>query len=406
MGPRSGQWTELTQPGSERSPGPSVIHRTPVAGDPCPILSGFYAPPSVTRADAFWVATATSVRIHSHRPFIFAGAAIALFAAWIGAGLGGSTCAKYVDDLATPAAALVATALCARAALRQVGRLRLVWFFLALACAAWSLGELSWGFYDLIDGSVPDPSWADVAYLAALPPAAAALLAHPALHSRALGQARSLLDGLVLAIAIFLLSWVLVLEPLTRTSDLSTLGGAVTTAYPLGDIVIVFLVVLVIRGITGGNRLDLWCVLGGLLAITLSDSIFGYLVQASNYSTGNVIDTGWFAGYLGIALGAHYARTESHPQRSETSPALTSAAVIGPFIPLLAALCLAAIEVELGHRLDGVSLALAFVLVGLVLSRQVVLVVDLIRPGLRHDAPVATRVLAALGEAHSEGGQS
>ncbi len=273
-----------------------------------------------------------------------------VFAAWIEGGVGGETTMRYVDDIATAAAAAAATAFCVRAGMRYQGQLRLSWWLFAAACGAWALGELIWALYDLVLGtSVPVPSWADAAYLAAIPPTAAALLVHPAIRGRAIGKMRSLLDGLVIAAALLFIGWTLLLEPLWHTSDLSTLGGAVTLAYPLGDIVILLLITLVIRGTTGGDRLGLWCLLVGLLAITLSDSMYGYLTEVKNYATGDVIDTGWFAGYLGIALAAYFARSEAGSRRRvPASPSLTSAAVVTPFLPLFGALSLVAIRTELG----------------------------------------------------------
>ncbi len=55
--------------------------------------------------------------------------------------------------------------------------------------------------------------------------------------------------------------------------------------------------------------------------------------------------------------------------------------MVGPFLPLFAALSLAAIEVELCHKLDAVSLTAAFLLIALVLTRQVLQVIDLVRQG-------------------------
>jgi hypothetical protein len=331
-------------------------------------------------------------------PFWLAGGAVAVFAWFIGGQLLGEMGVRYVDDVATAAAALVAALLCARTAL-GAGHLRAFWFLLAAACGAWALGELIWGLYDLVLGTeVPVPSWADAAYLAAIPFAAAALVAHPALRGRALGKSRSVLDALVTAAALFFLSWTLVLEPHRSSFDLGSLGGAVAAAYPLGDIAILFLVLLVIRGATGGDRLEVWCLLGGLLLITLSDAIYGYLSEVTRYATGNWIDAGWFAGYLAIALGAHVARLRpaSRPQEVE-EPRLSSAAVIGPFVPLFAALVLAAARTEVGHGLDGVALATAFLLVALFLVRQSLLMVDLLGPGHHPDAELPDRLLAAHG---------
>jgi diguanylate cyclase len=340
---------------------------------------------------------------HIVRAFWALLALTAVFAVWTWRGLGGEQVTLYVDDLATVAAALIAMTVCLRAAMGQEGRLRLFWWLIGLALAAWALGEVIWAFYDLVLGDIPAASWADAAYLAALPLTAAALLIHPALHGRASGKTGSLVDGLVLAASLFLLAWTLVLEPVRKQTDLSSLGGLVTLAYPISDVVIVFLVVLVIRGTNGGTRRDLWCLLAGLLLIAFSDSVYTYLTNVTNYSSGNIIDTGWFAGYLAIALGALSVQTRpALERRAARSQALSPTAIVAPFVPLLAALLFVAIRIELGHELDRVTLIVAFVLVGLVLVRQFLLVIHLLSRRDETEGSVGDRLVAALGEAAAD----
>ena len=108
---------------------------------------------------------------------------------------------------------------------------------------------------------MPAPSWADVGYLSAIPLTVAALVVHPATKGSGTRKARSVFDGLVIATSLLFLSWTLVLGPLWRSADLSTWTGVVTLAYPFGDVVIVFFIVLAIRGMTGQGRLSLWCLL-------------------------------------------------------------------------------------------------------------------------------------------------
>jgi diguanylate cyclase len=340
---------------------------------------------------------------HIVRAFWALVALTAVFALWTWRSLGGEEVTLYVDDLATVAAALIAMAVCIRAALGQEGRLRLFWWLIGLALAAWALGEVIWAYYDLVLGDIPAASWADAAYLAALPLTAAALLIHPALHGRASGKTGSLVDGGVLAASLFLLAWTLVLEPVREQTDLSSLGGLVTLAYPTSDVVIVFLVVLVIRGTTGGTRRDLWCLLAGLLLIAFSDAVYTYLTNVTNFSSGSVIDTGWFAGYLAIALGALSVRARpALERRAAPSHVLSPTAIVAPFVPLLAALLFVAIRIELGHELDRVTLIVAFVLVGLFLVRQVLLLVHLLSRREEIEGSVADRLVAALGEAAAD----
>lgn len=322
-----------------------------------------------------------------------------VFALWVELKLGGSLSSLYFDDSATVIGALVATVSCRAAMRRHRGRTRLFWRLMCIGCASWTLGETLWLVYDVISpGNVPQPSWADAAYLGALPPVAAALLVHPVTHGRATSMSRAVVEGLVIASALLLLSWSLVFEPVARTVQLSSARGLVTFAYPLSDIVIVFLIVLVVRGTTGGGRLDVWCLLGGLLAITFSDSIYTYLTNVKSYSSGNVIDVGWFAGYLGIALGGLCSRPDSggREQASRTELALTPTALVAPFVPMLAALCFIAIRLELHHPMDRVTRALAFALVGFVLIRQALLVIDLRASADADAGGLADRLAAAF----------
>lgn len=167
---------------------------------------------------------------------------------WIGLRIGGTRMTLWVDDGLTPLAALAACVLCFRARARHGGRMRLFWALLGCATASWTLAEVIWGYYALIlDMEVPVPSWADVGYLSAIPLTVAALVVHPATRGSGTRKARSLFDGLVIATALTFLSWTLVLGPLWRSANLSTWTGVVTLAYPFGDVVIVFFIVLTIR---------------------------------------------------------------------------------------------------------------------------------------------------------------
>jgi hypothetical protein len=159
--------------------------------------------------------------------------ATSLVAVWLGLRLGGAQATLWVDDLATPLAALTACVLCFRACARHEGRMRAFWALLGAATACWTLAEVTWAVYALIlVREVPVPSWADVGYLTAIPLAVAALVVHPAARGSRTRRVRSVLDGLVIATALLFLSWTLVLGPLWRSTNLSALSGVVTLAYP------------------------------------------------------------------------------------------------------------------------------------------------------------------------------
>jgi hypothetical protein len=290
-----------------------------------------------------------------------------------------------VDDVATALAALAATAMCVRAAAQQRGRMRLFWALLSAACACWTLAEVTWAVYNLILKVPPPlPSWADLGYLTAIPLAVAALMSHPVVHRTRSQEARLVFDSLLIATALLFLSWTLVLGSLWHHTDLSRLGGVVVIAYPFADVVVVFFVFFILLGMRrmrGSDRLMMWFLLGGLLAMAVSDSIYSYLVETNRYSSGNVVDVGWIVAYVGIALAA----LSSNPQRRVVPPPppplrASLRSFLVPFIPALLALLVVEFELRLGRHLDQPSRLMAFALVILVLARQTLLAIELAGP--------------------------
>jgi len=308
--------------------------------------------------------------------------ASAAFAVWAGLRIGGVHVTLWVDDGFTPVAALIACVLCWRARARHDGRMRLFWTLLGCAMACWTLAEMIWGYYALIANEVvPVVSWADVGYLSAIPLAVAALVVHPATRGSGTRTARSVFDGLVVATALLFLSWTLVLGPLWRSSNPGTWAGIVGLAYPFGDVVIVFFIVLAIRGMTSGGRLSLWCLLAALLVMAISDSAYTYLTASSGYTSPGLVDAGWFVAYLGIGLAAFASRPSGEAVRNPVQSRPSLASLIAPLVPVLLALVIVAVQHSLGHRLDHAAWLMAFALVALVLTRQALIVFELVGPG-------------------------
>ncbi len=344
--------------------------------------------------------------------FLLMLAAVALATAGFAAGIwwqiGGRTAAMYGSDSGQFVAALTATVACWRAGLRHQERRRLFWRLLAASCGAWTLGQMIWLGYDLagFDGA-PTPSWADVAYLSFIPLAVAALLSHPGIRGSGARRARNLLDGLAIATALLFVSWTSVLGPIWRASDLTTLGGIVALAYPFSDVVIGFFVVLAVRGMTTTDRLELWCLLAGLIALALSDSAYAFVVSVELYSPGDLLDVGWFVGFLAIALGANVADVCGLPDRTVRAAAPTLPALLAPLLPVLVALGVATAGLHRGIRPDAPAAVMAAVLVGLALTRQLLLLWDFLATGRSGQHGTAMNRLAhaalgsALGDAHA-----
>lgn len=130
----------------------------------------------------------------------------------------------------------------------------------------------------------PFPSLADVGYLGAVPLATGALLALPTAAQTVAGRVRAVLDGLMIASSLLLVSWELVLRTVVRAGGDGILRQAISLAYPMGDIVLVTIVgyVMLRARQTKGMRFSfpLGLVGMGLVAIAFADSGFLYLTTA------------------------------------------------------------------------------------------------------------------------------
>ena len=307
--------------------------------------------------------------------------AIGIFAAWLKLRVGGASAVGDFDDVATALAALVAALLCLRAGLTRGDTVRRFWLLLAAACGAWTVAEVIWAVYDIVlRVAVPVPSWADLGYLSAIPLVVGALVSHPAMFMGRKRRARVAFDGVVVAAALFFLSWSFVLGPLWRQTNLTSLGGIVAVAYPFGDVIMVFLVVGVIREMSAGDRFALGCVLGGLMAMSVADSTYAYLSEVGRYSVGQLVDVGWVAGYLGLALGAFCSSGAEglEPARRPAPSSLRSLVV--PFLPTLLALGVLTIEVAVGRKLYRSDWFIAMALVMLSLARQLLIFLEQVLP--------------------------
>lgn len=178
------------------------------------------------------------------------------------------------------------------------------WRLLGLSCVSWGAGGAMWTWLEVVRGEFPFPSLADVGYLAAVPLAAAAMLAFPAAPTQAAGRIRMILDGVIVTTSLLFCSWALALGPVYEASSGTLLEQAITLAYPFGDLVIAVVVVLVLTRSAPDQRTPLALIGGGLLAWAAADSGFAVLVTNGTYATGNLVDLGWVIGYLLIALAA------------------------------------------------------------------------------------------------------
>ena len=231
---------------------------------------------------------------------------VAGYVAWVELRIGGDRGLTAFDDIGEGLAAFVAAVLCGLAARRTVGRQRLGWSLLAASASTWCAGEIVWSVYEVGMGiSVPFPSAADAGFLGAIPLAAAGILAFFSPARGTSTRFRLWLDGGIILLALFFVSWTLGLSSVFDDVSDPPLEKIVSMSYPLGDIIIGTILVLALRRAKDEAHGRLLLLLGGLAANSLADTAFAYLTSSGSYgSLGSVLDVGWVAGYLMIGLAA------------------------------------------------------------------------------------------------------
>jgi diguanylate cyclase (GGDEF)-like protein/PAS domain S-box-containing protein len=292
------------------------------------------------------------------------------FAAWLLFTWGGVSTTQRFDDIGEFVIAFVAATACIFTALRHRGRTRLAWALLGASAFSWGVGEVAWSYFELIKGQqVPFPSFADLGYLTAVPLAVAGVLSFPAAPSKVTSMARTVLDGLMIGGSFLIISWSTVLHAVYRASSGSLLSDLISLAYPIGDVVIGTILVIFAARAPRAARLPLYLLAGGLVANLLADSGFAYLTATNQYGSGNVINVGWAAGYLLIAIAALCAASTPEVRRQTESPPGRLGLLL-PYVPVVAGAAAAAIEkVRLGS-LDPVAFWCLLAVIALVLVRQ------------------------------------
>lgn len=178
---------------------------------------------------------------------------------------------------------------------------------MTIGFACWLLGEMLWAFFELVADEPPSPSWADLAYLAYYPWVCVALLLFPAARSWR-SQAQLILDAVIVTGSFFLISWLTGLRSIWQNGAVGNLGFIVSVAYPVGDVLVMTLGLLVLIRAAPGLRLTLTLLVAGLMVASLADSLWVYDSDTAGESVGGLVDVLYVANALLIivALVAGY----------------------------------------------------------------------------------------------------
>ena len=268
-------------------------------------------------------------------------------------------------------------------------RERAAWLLLGLGLLLWGFGIAYFTIFQWNLKVIPTPSPADGFWLAVYPPWYAGLFLLFRARVGAVGW-RVAVDGLIGALGMGAIAAAIVFEAVLHNVEGSAAAVITNLAYPVGDLLLLSLVVGVM--VVGGRRMvgTFGWIAAGMCAFAVADSIYLYQSAVGSYTAGTPLEAGWAASAVLIAVAASRPVSASVRRGEEHSPSIA-----GPIGFGLAGLGL--LIFDHFQRTNLLALALASLCVLAVFARLGVTFRDNVRmlSASRHEAK--TDALTGLG---------
>jgi diguanylate cyclase len=252
-----------------------------------------------------------------------------------------------------------------RAAARTHGQTRVVWIALGASMSFATLANGPYYGLALIGHPLPFPSAVDALFLLTYPCYAVALIALAKQH-RGGDRSGDVLDSAILTVGGASLMWQFVIAGVVHASGLPLLAHAVSTMYPVMDLVV--FAMLVRFAVASSQRSKATHILlASFTLLLIADVVYALGLAAGTYSFGGPTDGLWMASYLLIGVAA------THPSAREfrLSTASASRRMSHGRIAFLSAAVLAGPVLAIGHPKELVAVAVAAaVSFGLVMVRM------------------------------------
>ena len=244
------------------------------------------------------------------------------------------------------------------------------WYLMAVGQAIWVTGDLTFSYDGDVLGNDRFPSPADPLYLLAYPVLAAGLLSL-ARGRRRWSDRSGVLDTLIVTVGLSVLSWVLLARPTVESyREDSLAAAAVALAYPVGDMLLLAMVILFLT--TPGAWTRSLRLLFAAVALLIAADTLSLALDLVTWDTSKPLDILWLTSYvLWGAAALHpsmYALSKPGPPQPVK---FTRARLAALTLAVLIAPATLAVQHLLGVHLDVWAVAIGSVLTfALVVARM------------------------------------
>ncbi|MEV8093066.1 EAL domain-containing protein [Kitasatospora sp. NPDC085879] len=176
------------------------------------------------------------------------------------------------------------------------------WYLLAVANLSFTIGEVVQVVQTNYLHQTAFPSLADAFYLAEFVLYAAGVWGF--IRWRTAHQDRgSLIDALTLTVGLALLSWMYLVVPYARNPELTWFQKAVSIAYPLGDVLVLAMLMRLLAP-RGGKSPAVLLLTVGTVGLLVSDVLYGLIQLHGVWRIGTPVELGWAALYTAWGAAA------------------------------------------------------------------------------------------------------
>ncbi len=194
---------------------------------------------------------------------------------------------------------------------------RAPWYLFALGQFLFIAGDIVYYNYAQFFGTaeIPYPSLGDVFYLSVYPCLAVGLLL--LVRRRSPGRDwSSLIDSLMIAIAVGTLSWVFLIAPYWHDGESGLLTKLTSMAYPIMDLIVITVAIRLAIG-AGGRSTSLRLMLAAGITLIVTDSLYGWSLLHEAYVPGSgYLELGWIAFYVMWGMAALHPSMRALSERA------------------------------------------------------------------------------------------
>ncbi len=179
-----------------------------------------------------------------------------------------------------------------------------IMFLIAIGLMLWAIAEATWMGYELA-GLEPFPSLADVFYIGAYIPIALALILNISTIKVRFSRLLFILWVSITALGLAIVLW---LEVVPFLLELPTFETVIVVIYPLEDILLISLALVIFLKFKAGEVAKPWLILlSGFVIEAIGDILFSYADWYETYTEAyHVSDLFFTLGYIAMLAGGLY----------------------------------------------------------------------------------------------------